>query len=98
MKEYLFKLYITGESANSMQAVASLQRTLEAQIPGRYEITLVDVVEQPEAAEEEGILATPTLVRERPGPPRRIIGSLSDSEKLVRSLELPSVAEAGHEN
>ena len=97
MKEYRFKLYITGQSANSTQAIASLHRTLETRIPGRYEIELVDVVTQPQAAEDEGILATPTLVKERPGPPRRVIGSLSDSEKLLQWLDLGPVAEAADE-
>ena len=97
MKEYLFKLYITGQSANSTQAIASLRRTLERRIAGRYVIELVDVVTQPQAAEDEGILATPTLVKERPGPPRRVIGSLSDSEKFLRWLDLSPVAEAADE-
>ena len=78
--KYSFRVYVTGETTRSVQAVANVRRLCEAQLAGRYEIEVVDVVANPGVAEEERILATPTVVRHAPLPRRRVIGDLSDAE------------------
>ena len=89
---YSFRIYVTGETARSSQAVANLHRLFEAELSGRYELEVVDVVERPELAEEERIIATPTVVRRAPPPRRRVIGDLSDLRLTARSLGLPDKA------
>ena len=91
---YSFRIYVTGETTRSWQAVANLHRLCEAQLAGRYEMEVVDVVERPELAEQERIIATPTVVRRAPPPKRRVIGDLSDLRLTARSLGLPDQAES----
>jgi circadian clock protein KaiB len=85
---YVLALYITGQSAQSQLAVANL-RSLCDHLGDSCELTIVDVLERPQAAEDERILATPTLIRRRPLPPRRVIGDLSDRDKVSTWLDLP---------
>lgn len=87
-QKYLLKLYITGQTPRSERAITNLRRLCEAQLAGRYEMVVIDVLERPQLAEEEKILATPTLVREAPPPRRRIIGDLSDIAKVLIGLDL----------
>lgn len=82
------KLYVTGHSASSERAIHNLKRIVEQEPPGQYEVIIVDVLERPQLAEDEKILATPTLVKEAPPPVRRIIGDLSDTEKVLLGLDL----------
>ena len=84
----LLKLYITGQTPRSEQAVANLRRICEQQLRNQFELDIVDILEQPELAETERIIATPTLVRVSPPPARRIIGDLSDTEKVLFGLSL----------
>jgi circadian clock protein KaiB len=88
---YALTLFVTGDSIRSERAVANLRRICARQ-GARCELTIVDVLERPELAEREKILATPTVVRTRPLPRRRIIGDLSDEVKVVRELDLPRAA------
>lgn len=88
MEKYLLKLYVTGQTPRAQRAIDDLRRICDAELPGSYEVVVVDVLEQPQLAEDEKILATPTLVKELPPPTRRIIGDLSDSEKVLRGLDL----------
>lgn len=83
-------LYITGRTHSSQCAVENLRRIVEQQRPGTYEISVVDVLEHPEEAEAHRILATPTLIRESPPPARRIIGDMSDTNKVLLGLGLSS--------
>ncbi len=92
---FLLKLYITGQTQRSRQAIANLQRICQEDLNGRYEMTVIDVLERPQLAEDEKILATPTVVRELPPPIRRIIGDLSDTEKVLLGLDLHPVSEKG---
>ncbi|MBV8719487.1 MAG: circadian clock KaiB family protein [Chloroflexi bacterium] len=85
---YVLALFITGQSVRSQQAVANLRNLCEHLGDG-CELTVVDVLERPQAAEDERILATPTVIRRRPLPLRRVIGDLSDTEKLRLWLDLP---------
>lgn len=82
------RLYIAGQSPKSMRAVANLRRTCEEHLPGRYQLELIDLLEHPERARADEIIAVPTLVRASPRPVRRIIGDLSDTEKLLTGLQV----------
>ena len=73
-------------------AVANLRRICEQELQGRYELQVIDVLEQPQLAEDEKILATPTLIKQLPPPLRRVIGDLSDKDKVLLGLEVRPVA------
>lgn len=88
MRNYQLKLYITGHTQRSQQAIANLRRICDEELRGEYELVVIDVLERPQLAEDEKILATPTLVKELPMPIRRIIGDLSDSERVLLGLDL----------
>jgi circadian clock protein KaiB len=88
MSEYLLKLYVTGQTSRSARAIANLRRICDAELGGRYELHVIDVLERPHLAEAAKVLATPTVVKELPEPVRRIIGDLSDSEKVLLGLDL----------
>lgn len=90
MDRYLFRLYVAGRSARSQQAIANLRRIGDERLGGRYELVVVDVLEDPESAETGRILTTPTLVREQPTPPRRVTGDLSDLGRVAEALDLIS--------
>ena len=85
---YLLKLYVTGTSPRTRQAIENLQRICEQELRGRYELEIIDVLERPQAAEDDRILATPTLIKQLPPPLRRVIGDLSDKEKVLFGLEV----------
>ena len=88
------RLYVAGASTKSLRAYANLKRLCEAELAGRYEIEIIDVLEQPALAQSDDILALPTLVRRLPEPLRRIIGDLSDTEHLAIGLRLrPGVSQ-----
>ena len=87
-ERYLLKLYITGDSPRSRRAIANLQRFCELELPNRSEIVIIDVLEQPQIAELEKILITPTLVKEQPPPSERIIGDLSNREVILFALNM----------
>ncbi len=86
--KYLIRLYVTGQTPRSLQAIANLKRICENELRGQYELLVVDVLERPQLAEDEKILATPTVVKELPHPIRRIIGDLSDSDRVLLGLDL----------
>lgn len=86
--KYQLKLYITGQTPRSQRAIRNLYETCQQALDGRYDLTIIDVLEHPELAEEEKILATPTLIKVSPPPLRRIIGDLSDTEKVLIGLDL----------
>lgn len=88
MAKYHLKLYITGKTPRSEAALRNLKEICEKELSGDYEITVVDVLENPQLAEQEKILATPTLIKELPPPLRRIIGDLTDREKALIGLDI----------
>lgn len=94
MDRYVLKLYVTGLTSRSQRAVATLRRLCETELSGRYELLVVDVLEKPELAERDKVLATPTVIKERPEPERRIIGDLSDADRVLDALDLDRVAPA----
>ena len=85
---YVLKLYVTGTSPRTSVAISNLQRICEQELQGRYVLEIIDVVEHPQLAEDERILATPTLIKQLPPPLRRVIGDLSDKDKVLLGLEL----------
>jgi circadian clock protein KaiB len=88
LSNYLLRLYVTGKTAKSEVAIANLRRICEQELRGKYELQVIDVLEQPDMAEDEKILATPTLIKQLPPPLRRVIGDLSDKEKVLLGLEV----------
>ena len=87
-KTYILKLYVAGNTPNSMRALYTLREILESDFNGVYALKVIDVLKSPQLAEEDKILATPTLSKILPPPVRRIIGDLSDREKVLIGLDL----------
>jgi circadian clock protein KaiB len=85
---WYLRLYVAGQSPKSLHAFANLQTLCEEHLAGRYEIEVIDLVEQPALARGDDILAIPTLVRRLPEPLRRIIGDLSDTDRVLVGLRL----------
>jgi circadian clock protein KaiB len=90
MSKPLLQLFITGLTSRSERAIANLRRICEEKLDGRYEMVIIDVLERPQLAEDERILVTPTLIKPLPLPSRRVIGDLSDMEKVLSELDLLS--------
>jgi circadian clock protein KaiB len=88
MNGFKLRLYVTGRTPQSLRAIENLREICETVLEGRYEVEVIDVLEQPALAENEKILATPTLVKRLPEPVRKIIGDLSDREKVLLGLDL----------
>lgn len=84
------RLYVAGQTVKSLQAFANLKRICEEHLAGRYTIEVVDLVKQPQLAAGDQILALPTLVRKLPEPIRKIIGDLSNTERVLVGLDLRS--------
>ncbi len=91
---YVLTLFVTGRSVRSERAVANLRSLCEG-LGDSCELTVIDVLERPQMAEDERILATPTVIRRRPLPLRRVIGDLADREQVMLWLDLPLAVAAG---
>ncbi len=87
-EKYILRLYIAGQTRKSITAFNNLQKLCEKYLKGNYEIEVIDLLEQPQLAKGHQILAIPTLVREIPTPLRKIIGDLSDTERVLVGLDL----------
>jgi circadian clock protein KaiB len=85
---YEFRLYVIDDTPSSKKAVTSLESLLEDEFKGHYSLEVVDVLEDPQSAGREGIFATPTLVRAAPPPRTRVIGDMSNREKVLAGLAL----------
>lgn len=88
--KWQLRLYVAGQTAKSLQAFANLKRICEEHLPGEYHIEIVDLLENPQLAKGDQIFALPTLVRRLPEPMRKIIGDLSNTEKVLVGLDLKS--------
>lgn len=88
MSGYVLKLYVTGNTPRSERTLANLRKICEEELDCGYEIEVIDILENPQLAENERILATPTLIKELPPPIRRIIGDLSDRDKVLLGLDI----------
>jgi circadian clock protein KaiB len=87
-KTYVLKLYVAGNTPNSVRALKTLNNILEQEFQGVYALKVIDVLKNPQLAEEDKILATPTLSKILPPPVRKIIGDLSDRERVLIGLDL----------
>jgi len=85
---FLLRLYVAGQTPKSMTAFANLKHICEAHLAGQYEIEVVDLLQNPQLARGDQILAIPTLVRKLPEPVRKIIGDLSNTERVLIGLDL----------
>jgi circadian clock protein KaiB len=85
---YLLTLYVTGMTLRSMQAIANLRLICETRLQGRYELEVVDIYRHPRLARDEQIVAAPTLIKKLPLPLRRMVGNLSDQERVLMGLDL----------
>lgn len=86
--EYRLRLYVAGLTSRSRSAIANITRICEEYLPGRYELEVIDVFRRPLLAREEQIVATPTLLRTLPLPLRRLIGDLSEKDRVLVGLDL----------
>jgi circadian clock protein KaiB len=85
---WYLRLYVAGQSPKSLRAFANLKTLCEEHLAGRYELEVIDLVEQPALARSDDILAIPTLVRRLPAPLRKIIGDLSNTERVLVGLRV----------
>jgi circadian clock protein KaiB len=89
---YNLRLYVAGQTPKSITALANLKTICEQYLKGRYRIEVVDLLENPQLAAGDQILAVPTLVRRLPEPLKRIIGNLSDTDRVLVGLDLRPLA------
>lgn len=87
-KSYQLRLYVAGQTPKSITAFANLKKICEEYLAGQYEIEVIDLLKEPQLASGDQILAIPTLVRKLPSPIRKIIGDLSDKERVLVGLNI----------
>jgi circadian clock protein KaiB len=87
--KYVLRLYVAGSTPKSSRAITNLKTICEIHLKDRYVLTVVDLYEQQERAKEDQIVVAPTLVRQSPLPVRRLIGDLSQTERVLVALDLP---------
>lgn len=86
--QFDLRLYVAGQTPKSVRAVENLRRVCEEHLAGRYRVEVIDLLEDPRLARGDEIIAVPTLVRKLPEPIRKIIGDLSDTERVLVGLQL----------
>ena len=90
--EFVLRLYVTGTTARSTRAVANLRQLCEQHLTDRYELEVIDIYQQPELAAREQLVALPTLIKRMPLPLRRLVGDLSNRQRLLAGLDLPAIS------
>ncbi len=88
---FLLRLYVAGQTAKSMAAFANLKKICEEHLQGKYQIEVIDLLQNPSLAQGDQILAVPTLVRRLPHPIKKIIGDLSNTERVLVGLDIRSL-------
>jgi circadian clock protein KaiB len=88
---YLLRLYVTGSTPKSVHAIANIKQICEEHLQGRYDLEVIDLYQRPNLAKGEQIIAAPTLIKKLPLPLRRIIGDLSNTERVLVGLDLRAV-------
>ncbi|HEY0060349.1 MAG TPA: circadian clock KaiB family protein [Flavisolibacter sp.] len=88
--EYILSLYITGATPNSVRAITNIKQLCEEHLKGRYSLQIIDVYQHGAVAEQEQLIALPLLIKRFPLPERRMIGDLSNTEKVLKGLGLIS--------
>jgi circadian clock protein KaiB len=92
-ERWILRLYVAGQTPKSLAALANLKKICEEHLAGKYSIEVVDLLKNPQLAQGHQIVAVPTLVRELPPPLRKIIGDLSDTERVLVGLDVRPVEE-----
>lgn len=87
-ERYVLRLYVTGMTPRSTEAFATIKNLCEQHLKGRYDLEVIDIYQHPALAKDEQIIAVPTLVKKLPAPLRRLIGNLSDVERVLMGLDL----------
>ena len=87
-EQYVLRLYIAGTTPTSSKSVENLRSICETHLQGRYELLVIDVFQQPLLAKDEQIIAVPTLIKQFPAPLRRIVGDLSNEQRVLVGLDL----------
>ncbi len=87
-EHYVLRLYVTGMTPRSTEAFASIKAICETRLHGRYELEVIDLYQHPQLAIDEQIIAVPTLVKKLPAPLRRLVGDLSNEERVLLGLDL----------
>lgn len=85
----VLRLYVAGSTPRSSRAISNLKTICEKNLPGRYLLTVVDLYSQPERAREDQIIVAPTLIRQSPLPVRRVVGDMSNTDRVLAGLGLP---------
>ena len=91
-KKWNLRLYVAGQTPKSIAALANLKRICDEHMDGQYQIEVIDLMENPQLAQRDQIVAIPTLVRELPSPLKRIIGDLSNTERVLVGLDVAARA------
>jgi circadian clock protein KaiB len=87
-ESFLLRLYVTGVTPRSVNAIANIKRICEEHLAGRYQLEVIDLYQQPQLAKGEQIVAAPTVIKQLPLPLRRIIGDMSNTERVLVGLDL----------
>lgn len=88
MKDYVLQLFVTGKTSRSQRAIDNIRRICSEHLGFEYKLTIVDVLESPQLAEDQKVLATPTLIKIMPPPVRRIVGDLSAADVVTAALDI----------
>lgn len=91
---YNLRLYVAGQTPKSLSAIANLRTICDEHLAGRYTVEVIDLIENPQLAAGDQILAVPTLVRRLPPPIKRVIGNLSDTERVLVGLDIIPIGES----
>jgi circadian clock protein KaiB len=87
-EQYVLRLYVTGMTPRSGQAIANIKQICDEHLQGRYDLDVIDIYQRPSLAAGEQIIAVPTLIKKLPPPLRRLIGDLSDTEQVLLGLDI----------
>jgi len=90
-EKYLLRLYVTGSTPQSVRAIANIKTICEEHLKGRYELEIIDLFQNPGLAKGDQIIAAPTLIKKLPYPLRRLIGDLSNTDRILLGLDLREV-------
>jgi circadian clock protein KaiB len=89
IEKYVLRLYVTGLTPRSTRAIKVVRGVCDEHLAGNYDLEVIDVYQMPERIKMDDVIAIPTLVKFKPGPTRRIVGDMSDRERLITGLGLP---------
>ena len=92
-EKYVLRLYVAGMSPKSIQAIENIKKLCEENMPGRYQLDIIDIYQQPIFAKEGQIVAAPTLIKELPPPISKMVGDMSNKERVLVGLDLRSAGD-----